>query len=220
MAVKKRSDDEQVHCNKCQDKTLHQLVREIKGDGGSEEWEPGFTYDWQTTYAVLQCRGCREVLLRRTDANTEDEYPSVWYFPPRILRRPPHWRRNLPGEHMLLLDEIYESLDIGNSTLPMMGARTIVDLVMRDKVGDSGTFKQKLEQLQKKEFISGMNRKVLEAALNAGNAAAHRAYSPTKRHVQAVMDIVENLLEAVYVLPTVADELMKTTPARPKPKSS
>jgi hypothetical protein len=34
------------------------------------------------------------------------------------------------------------------------------------------------------------------------------------------MDIVENLLHAVYVLPTMAEDLKKTTPPRPGKKQT
>ena len=100
----------------------------------------------------------------------------------------------------------------------MMGARTLVDLVIVDKVGDVGTFAEKLKKLESEKYISGKNREVLEAALDAGNAAAHRGYSARPAQVNAVMDIVENLLQAVYVLPSMAQDLKKSTPARPPRK--
>jgi hypothetical protein len=35
-----------------------------------------------------------------------------------------------------VLREVYRSLDANNKQLPMMGARTLIDMLMVDKVGD------------------------------------------------------------------------------------
>ena len=66
--------------------------------------------------------------------------------------------------------------------------------------------------------IGSKNRDVLAVALDAGSAAAHRGYQATADDVNAVMDIVENLLQAVYHLESLADRLKNTTPPRPKKK--
>ena len=110
--------------------------------------------------------------------------------------------------------EVYRSLDANNRRLPMMGARTLVDMLMVDKVGDVGTFDVKLKKLEGLGVISRNNREVLSAALDVGHAAAHRGHAPNANDVNAVMDIVENLLHAVYVLPDMAKGLQKTTPPR------
>lgn len=91
-------------------------------------------------------------------------------------------------------------------------------MVMVEKVGDVGTFKQKLKKLQDAGFVGAQNVAVLEAALDVGNAAAHRGHAPKATEVNAVMDIVENLLHAVYVLPGMANSLKKSTPPRPRVK--
>ena len=66
--------------------------------------------------------------------------------------------------------------------------------------------------------MSSRNREALYAALEVGNAAAHRGHAATESEVQDVMDIVETMLQAVYVFPELAQNLKKTTPARaPRP---
>jgi hypothetical protein len=62
----------------------------------------------------------------------------------------------------------------------------------------------------------------LESALDVGSAAAHRGYAAKVDEVNIVMDIVENLLQAVYVFPDVARKLKESTPPRPprKPKTT
>jgi hypothetical protein len=48
MSQKKSHAGIQVHCNKCHDKTSHELIREIRGAEGSEYWGPDYLYRWTT----------------------------------------------------------------------------------------------------------------------------------------------------------------------------
>lgn len=72
-----------------------------------------------------------------------------------------------------------------------MGARSVIETAMVSKVGDQGTFADNLQALQDNGHLSKTNRQFLEAALEAGNAAAHRAHRPTAKRLNTVMDIVE-----------------------------
>lgn len=97
-----------------------------------------------------------------------------------------------------------------------MGARTLVDMAILDKVGDVGTFEQKLKALEHQGFVSRRNREILDAALDAGNASAHRGHKFKPEEVNQVMDIVENLLQAIYVLEPAARKIKTATPPRKK----
>ena len=59
------------------------------------------------------------------------------------------------------MTEIYRSLDASNFSLPMMGARALVDMLIVDKVGDTGTFKEKLSGLVAQGYLSGKTKKSL-----------------------------------------------------------
>ena len=95
-----------------------------------------------------------------------------------------------------------------------MGARAVLDMMLVDKVGDTGSFAKKLQQLEAQGFVGAKNREFLEAALDAGSAAAHRGHRPKQEDLTHAMDIIENILEGIYALEKAADDLKKTTPAR------
>lgn len=228
---------ERIYCNKCRRKTLHRLLKttsdERIGEYGEDVWDPD-SGDIPSCifFDMLECCGCRDAVLRRTlhcldpevhrrmggagvvdaDGNVADD---VRYFPPAVVRDPPKWRFKLPLEIRELLEEVYKSIDAENLRLPMMGARTLVDMMILEKIGDVGGFKEKLKEWEKRGFVSSRDREALYVALEVGNAAAHRGHAPTKSEVHDVMDIVEAMLVAVYVFPEVAQGLKKTTPARP-----
>jgi len=165
---------------------------------------------------MLECCGCEMVTLRCTESCPEIGYFETEYFPPRVSRRLPTWIVEVGNlQIMSLLRETYAALHADSRMLAMMGARALIDLVMFDKVGDRGTFGEKLDALSSKGYVSTLNRQFLEAALEAGHAATHRGHEPTAEDVNRVMDIIENLLQAVYVLKGAADKLKKATPKRP-----
>jgi hypothetical protein len=210
---------ERIYCNGCRQKTRHRLLNTVM-DQDTDEVEKGVVLEWSTNFETLQCCGCGAAVLRETVLYEHDTIPYVRYFPPPVSRHPPSWHYRIPKEIHPVMDEIYRSLDANNRRLPMMGARTLIDMLLVEKVGDVGTFGEKLKQLEDKGYISSRNREVLAAALDVGSAAAHRGHAPEPSEVEAVMDIVENLLHAVYVLPRMADKLKKTTPPRPSKQAT
>jgi hypothetical protein len=217
MATSKKSIDrtiQRLHCNECRGKTLHKLLKETD-DSGSEPYDEEFSVYWHITHQMFECCGCRSVVVRRSHEFSEWDYPDVRYFPPPVSRHKPEWFHELPHQLQSLLSEIYNSLDANNRALPLMGTRAVLDMVIVEKIGDVGTFADKLKKLESQGFISKKNGEVLDTALDAGSAASHRGYAPRMAEVHAVMDIMENLLQAIYVLDKVATEIKKATPARP-----
>lgn len=207
---------EKIHCNKCGHETKHAIVA-TREQHGSEPYDEEYDISWTTIYEMLECRGCEEITVRRrfyfSEWNPGDV--DIIYYPPRIARRLPSWKGDLPDEQVSLLKEVYTALQADSQRLAMMGARALIDMVILREVGDVGSFPQKLAALQTAGFLSDKNRKVLDAAVDMGSAASHRGHRPELKHVQNVMDIVENLLQAT-VLQNVVDELKEATPRRKK----
>jgi hypothetical protein len=207
----------QAPCNDCGRKTDHEVLKTHGKSGYDEESGTG----WKIIYRMIECRGCHFISLERSFKTEEDPDGENEYFPPPISRRKPSWigelAMNVPIELDLpdLLDEIYSTLHANNRRLATMGARALLDIVITDKVTDVGRFDQKLDALEK-EFITKKQREFLEAALDAGNAATHRGHCPTAKQLDQVMDIVENVLQQIYVLPNAAKELKMATPPRKK----
>jgi len=204
---------ERIHCNQCKRKTRHEvLYRAIDTEMSQDE---PIDFKVKRKFELLRCAGCKDAVLRRTIDFGVLEKPTVHYFPPSSCRQPPSWPYwSLPNKLLQLLLEIYASLDADGSILPMLGARTVIDLVMTEKVGDVGTFGEKLRRLEGLGVISSQNREVLNAALDIGSAAAHRGHSPDSHDVSGVLDIMEHLLHAIYVLPKTAKILKDSTPPR------
>ncbi len=203
------------HCNQCARETKHIVLasRKVEGSELLEDYGPIY---WWDLYELVECRGCESVSMRHTSYFDPTDETTITTYPPQVLRRRPHWLNELPAAIVVIMRQAYQALDANGRALALMGARTAVDMVMTEKVGDVGSFAEKLDALEGTGVIGSQNRTILEAALDAGNAAAHRGYQPSADDVNAVMDIVENLLQAAYHLSSLAERLKKTTPLRGK----
>jgi hypothetical protein len=117
-----------------------------------------------------------------------------------------------------LLDEVYKAIHGNLNTLAAAGIRTIVDVTMTAKVGDRGTFGKTLGEFEQRGFIAPKHAEFLDKTIDAGNASAHRAFTPTPKDLQLLMDIAENLIESVFIYPDRMKEFSKRVPQRKKRK--
>jgi hypothetical protein len=85
---------------------------------------------------------------------------------------------------------------------------------MIDKVGDCGTFKSNLDAFEQQGFVSQSQRTVLASVLEAGHATIHRAFSPSRQELVALIDITENVIESIYLNELRAAKIAGKVPPR------
>lgn len=202
------------HCNLCLGDKKHSVLFERK-NSETDTVEGGYAITWTTTTSVLECGGCASLLLRKTVYCDEDGNTRTTVFPPAISRQKPVWHNQLPAEYRALLSELYSALHADSRALALMGARALIDIFIVKKIGDKGSFNEKLSKLKSDGFITESDFEILSSALDAGSAASHRGYYPSPENAACVLDIVENLLHK-EVLTSAALRLKETTPQRIK----
>jgi Domain of unknown function (DUF4145) len=106
-----------------------------------------------------------------------------------------------------LLQELYKSIGAENHWLTVLGVRSLLEHVMIDNIGDNGRFDENLRIFHEQGFISRIQKEALGPLIEAGHATTHRGYKPTASDVQLVMDILETILESIYVTKHRADKL-------------
>jgi hypothetical protein len=116
-----------------------------------------------------------------------------------------------------LLTEVYSAVQNDLRCLAAMGIRAILEVVMRNKVGDQRTFKVLLDEFQKAGYLSTRQAGSLDSILEAGHAAIHRGWEPTDEDIAALLDITEAVIETTYLHERRAQALEKRVPRRPKP---
>ncbi len=139
--------------------------------------------------------------------------------PERLAPALPEWLTKLPDTAQVLMREVHLAMGAELYALSAMGIRAVVDVISVDLLGvDAGPFNVKLDGLAKVGHLSPSQHTALNAVVDAGNAAAHRGFVPTRDAAQAMLDAVEVVLKTAYVLPGAAQSLLAMTPRRP-PKS-
>jgi hypothetical protein len=97
--------------------------------------------EWSNSYEIFECCGCETVKFRAREWWSEDpDEVKTAVFPPDVSRKKPRWIWHLPIEMRDLMEEIYGALHANSRRLAAMGARTILDLVIIQKVGHQNTF--------------------------------------------------------------------------------
>lgn len=206
-----------AHCNTCGGERNHELLHAEKTSWSDDE--TGISGG--DKYETLKCSGCENVKLRHTSWFSEDEQESVNYFPASIFRRNPEWFSQLwlelgPEDEFVeqLLKEIYVALQHNLPSLAAMGVRSLLEKVMVSKVGDQGSFVKNISEFESRGYVSRIQRQRLEAILEAGHAAIHRTYKPSKKDVITLLDLTEHIVETVYLHEAKIDALKKRVPPK------
>jgi len=221
----KTSKDTKAHCNTCGGSREHLLLKSEK-----TEWQDEEHPIWGgNRYDMLKCKGCGEIKLRNMEWFSEnaDEHgrikPDVSYYPPAVFRPEPRWFSELwlalpVDEHYVrqLLKEIYIALQNDQRTLAAMGIRGLLENIMIARVGDQKSFGAHLAAFENAGHVSRTQRERLETILEAGHAAMHRLYTPSKNDLITLVDIAESIVESVYIHERKVQSLKKNIPPRQK----
>jgi Domain of unknown function (DUF4145) len=194
------------YCDVCRgDKNHVVLHSEKRGDNTEDMF-------WSAEYMLLQCQGCDHVSFRMESSSSEDwpgDGPNVEIFPrTKVTRQRPVWFEDflgfdsaLPVPLNKMLRQVYEAFDEKLFWLVIMGTRAVIEAVMISKVGDQKSFAENLSQFSKQGYITDSHRQALNAAIDEGSAAIHKAKITNSATALAAIQVMENVLEAIYVLP-------------------
>lgn len=223
-----------AHCNQCSGERKHLIIHDYKTD-----WEDVLSEDppariyGEDRYELLQCAGCDSIKLRHTSYHseiTDDDglaVPSVNYYPPATFRRMPSWTHgaSIDGDKMIsiiwmpefvtrLIPEIYTALHSKSYSLAAMGVRALLESIMIQQVGDKGSFKKNMASFHDSGSISARQKTILEDTLEIGHGAIHRGYIPSRSDIVNALDIVEGLIETIYIDEAKAQALKKRVPPK------
>lgn len=231
LSVSTMSEPEKIietkaHCNTCGGSRTHKVLYSEESRWDDQGICGGETYD------LVKCCGCGSLKLRLDEWCSEDSEPDgtlmprVSYYPPAVFRPKPKWFYDLmlevawdDGNIHDLLSEIYVALQNDQRALAAMGIRALLEKVMVEKCGDNGSFWENVKQFENHGYVSRIQRERMETILEAGHAAIHRLYKPTKDDLVTLVDIAESLVESIYIHGSKIEKLKNGIPPRaPKAK--
>jgi hypothetical protein len=144
------------------------------------------------------------------------------YWPSVIKRARPKWfdaLRERDNSLGLLLDEMYSALDADLRVLAAIGARTVFDRASELLGVDEGlSFQEKLDRLAADGKTSLDEAKTLQALVDAGSAAAHRAWRPQPDELNTMIDVVESFLHRSFIVGDGIAKLRASVPEKRRRK--
>ncbi len=217
---------EKYFCNRCSGKTNHFVRREFEK---TTNWDDAL-FSMRERLLIIECCGCEHLALVKKSHFSEDTWvaenavtgevteEAIWdevIYPPVSYRAPPTWFEDVPDSTLRQISgEIYKSLQTESNYLATFGSRTLIDRLVLLTVGDKGNFAKGLKALVDEGKIAAHERDILKPVIEAGNAAAHRGWAPTRDELTTILDTVEGLIHRLLVLPKLSEELEESVPAR------
>ena len=217
---------EKYFCNICKGNTNHF----IRGEHSSTDHNDRDGTSFTQHSLIVECCGCENLaLVKKTHfsehigyyqdpVSGKDIMEQLWevsIYPPVTYRATPMWFEDLPDPTLhKIAREIYKSLETESHYLATFGSRTLVDRLIVLTVGDKGNFVKGLKALQDEGIISQHERDILEPVIQAGHAAAHRGWEPSKEQLKFILDTVEGLIYRLLVLPSLAEQLEEAVPSK------
>lgn len=226
MAARKEKKEIRATCAKCgPNRVAYVLASHVEEDTDD-------VVQFWNDYRVIRCGGCKHIQFQIAHTNSEDlEYEegpdgqpyvtpnaTYTYWPPLAQRPKPEWF-NAVGLHDRLLGEIlgetYRALDNDMPIAAAITMRTAFDRVTELLKIDPGlSFAKKLQALVDKGEIAVRDKAVLDPLVEAGNAAAHRAWTPNAEELTTMLLILEALVHRAFVLSKRVRALKRRTPKR------
>lgn len=167
--------------------------------------------EWGTEYRLLQCKGCDTVFYHSKSWHSEDsEYDqddegktiviSNYRYEtyPSALEQRPLWVEKIVDvdyQLYILLNEMYKAYYNESYILASIGLRTAFDRTSEIlKILPTLPLVKKIERLAEQGYIGETEKSQLLIVTDAGNAAAHRAWSPTESEFKSLLTITEDFI--------------------------
>jgi len=217
-----------AECPECSGTKHCSILFETENSWSSDDGQ----LDGWDRHEVLQCGGCKTIFFRHLSKFSEDWDPETGpllrctYYPAiEIVSRIERFNyfSAMGKKGWGLSQEIYKAINGDIPRLAAMGIRSLIELLAEQLAGKKhDTFAESMASFVDGGWISTMQMKILDAALELGHGTIHRGHAPKMDEVQSALDIVESIIELVIVNKKKADELNESVPPRPprvkKPK--
>jgi hypothetical protein len=199
-------------CRECCRLTNHEVMFEH-----SELLNVDF-YHEEDTWQVVRCLGCSTIGFRHQN----DDYENVREGPsgeilhgiyvalyPSVIKN----HRKLAGTHYLpsIIQKIYQqtltALSEKALVLASVRLRATIEATCSHLKVSGNTLEKRIDQLYKGGYVSNGDKNRLHAIRFLGNDAAHEIKEPSNSDILISLQIVEHMLNSVFILPKRARSL-------------
>mgnify|MGYP001614421107 CR=1 FL=1 len=201
--------ESKVMCKACEQDTWHTVLH-----CANTGWDDEDSGMWErTTSFTLQCLGCDNVCLLIQSQFSEDIdsrtgipelNKSVHPSPYKSDREEVARLFSVPKGVKSVYEETIKAFNGGMMILTAMGIRaTIEAIAIEQKITVRG-IKKKILKMENLKIITPEGVKLLELVTDIGNLAAHEIKKHHRDDIALCIDIVEDVLRSLYILPEEA----------------
>jgi hypothetical protein len=199
-----------IFCHQCGKHTNHNVIAEEKVGPGEND-----NYHWGDTHYFARCAGCDAFTYAIESWCEEDwnpytgEMDSTWKTYPRGVteRQPINDENELPTKVRLIYKEVIGSMNAQLPVLSGIGLRALIESICRDQGIANGDLQQLIDGLATSGVLSKAQADILHTHRFLGNVAAHEITSAQPRELVAALEIAENILRTIYVLPQLSKQV-------------
>jgi hypothetical protein len=203
-------------CAKCAGITAHAPLAQVDCSDRDPEWD----IRWWGEYFIIICCGCKTVSFCEESSNSEDmtynrfgePEPEIKQkvFPGRIAGRQmleDYYR--LPHGLARIYEQTHEAIGYKQTILTGIGLRAIVEAVCTEKSAVGKDLSLQINDLVAKGHITKDGANILHSIRHMGNASAHEIKAHTEEELVTALEVVEHLLQGVYLIPLKAAKIEK-----------
>ncbi len=205
------------YCPRCCILTNHEVIHKEKISG-----DPVEHFSWSESYEIIQCKGCDNIQFRKVnwdetmigwDYEIQEHVPysERTYFPPSVNG---HKRlRNfyeIPERIRVVYNETLECLKGKCYLLAGVGLRAIIEAVCLDQEINGKDLATKINNLTKGKLITEKDSRRLHSIRFLGNDSVHEMEVPKESKLRIALDIVEHLINNLYLIDIDANEHLDT----------
>lgn len=227
-----------AHCPTCDAERKCDLHGHVYKAWSWEDREGRYSISGGVEHSLLECRGCETVFYLSDAWDSE----SVDYFygpdgqtvveaerdkrtyPSPDSQTKPIWFDAIgktDAQLQSILNETYVAYHHGANILTAVGLRTALDRATEViGIDPAITFEEKLTELKTGGWIGATEHDILDVITNAGSAAAHRGWSPSKEDVGKLLTAMEAFLHRAFIVGQDALTIKASIPLKPKRKKA
>lgn len=201
-------------CRTCRVDTDHKIIKSVSRY--NRDVRTGIAYD--SSYEIVECRGCGTLAFRSCESRSDDvdqdskrPFETLGFYPGRYKdeRERVAGSEALPAELGRIYTETLQALNKRQPVLCGIGVRAVIESVARDRNASGRDLSKKIDDLVARGDLTRQGAAVLHKLRVLGNKAAHEVKAHTTRELSLAIDVVDHLLQAVYILPELSKKTFK-----------
>lgn len=202
--------DMKIFCHGCGKHTNHTIL--AKEAIRSHELE---AFSWGDNHYFSRCAGC-DVLTYAIESWSEDDWnphtgelDSTWKTYPRGSkeRLPIEDFLEFPIKVQLIYNEVIGAMNAQLPVLAGIGLRALIEATCKDQGIEGNNLQKLIDGLATTGVLSKAQADILHTHRFLGNIAAHDVVSAKPKELVAALDIAENILKTIYILPGLSRQV-------------